>query len=345
MANLQSPPPVAWIIGDRLLAEEQWRALVGDNDLVRLDGRRLNLQALAAEVDTLPMFAARKWILVQDFRPPDRTGSDEGQTKASASADQRLMGIIERTGPTCTLILISDTADHRTRIFKAIQKRGQCVELPTFRDYETGKIAAWITERMRSRDKQINQKLATEFVEAVGPEVGILASEVDKLVLAMGDDSVVTDVHMTVVAGNPVCLRRLIDEGIVRRQPGRAQSLLQQTLASNEHPLRILNFIIPRIRSLLLARLCPAGRRNPELATEVFGPMHPFRLKTLYEEAERFSAVELRSAMHSLVLADTCLKSSADSGRVLSLLVAALTGAIDHASFARAVESYVEPWD
>ena len=73
--------------------------------------------------------------------------------------------------------------------------------------------------------------------------------------------------------------------------------------------------------------------------------MHPFRLKSLYEEADRFNTAELRGAMHSLVLADVCLKSSVDPLHVMSLLVAALTGAIDHDSFARAVNSYVEPWD
>ena len=349
-------PYIVWIAGDRLLAQERWRALVGDAEIVRIDGRSLSIGALAGEIDTLPMFVDHKWILVQDFRLPEKKGAAEPKgERASPGSSKRgspdsdpsrqLTAALERIGPSCTVILVSDEGDRRTRLFKLVEERGRYIELPSFRDYETPRMAEWVSTRLGERGKRIPNNLALEFVNSVGSDVGILASEADKLAIAMGDDIVVTDAHMSVVAGSPVALRRLIDEGIMRKQPARAEALLEQVLAGNENPLKILNFIIPRIRDLLRARLLPEGKSDPQAAVLVFGHMHPFRLKNLYAEAERFSARELRCALHSLVLADTCLKSSADPSRVLCLLVSALSGGISHAAFAHVVQSYVEPWD
>jgi len=337
---------VSWLVGDRLLTEEKWRAMVGAEDVVRLDGKRLDLGALIAEIDTLPMFAPHKWILVQDFRVPGKRADDDGgASKADAEMEKKLLAALGRVGPAVTLILVSESGDKRTRFYKRVQEIGEYLELAGFKEYETGRFIEWVTKRLRGFEKQISPEHAAELVEAVGPDLPLLASEIQKLAIAMGDDSAVTDQHLEVIAGSPVALRKLIEEGIVRRRPARAEALLLQALSANEHPLRVLNFVIPRIRDLLRARLYPQGRGNAEQAAAVFGPMHPFRLRTLYEEAARFTPEELRAAMHSLVLADTCLKSSVEPHRVLSLLIAALSGGIDHASFERAVRSYTEPWD
>lgn len=354
-----TPPPILWIIGDSLLAEEQWRLLVGSQDVVRLDGKKLDIPALSSEIDTLPMFLDHKWILVQDFHLPEkraatepkraagskRSKSDGEKAKKALDPDQQLLAAVGRIGPACTVILVSPEGDRRSRLYKLVEERGQYIELTSFREYETGKIAEWVAARLLAGGKKIPPTLAAEFAECVGPDVGLLVSEVTKLTITMGVETTVRDEHMEVLAGSPIALRRLMDEGIARRQPARAEAILCQILDSNEAPLRILNFMVPRVRDWLKARLFPEGRNDPQKAAALFGNMHPFRLKILYEEANRFKPTELRDALHSLVLADTCLKSSVDPAHVLGLLVAALSGGIDHASFARAVGSYVEPWD
>ena len=320
--------------------------MVNGAEVVRFDGRKLDIIALAREIDTLPMFVEHKWILVQDFRPPSKksSASDE-RSEGQPDGDKEMLAALSRVGEHVTVILVSETGDKRTRLAKLIESRGGYMELPGFREYETARLAEWAAARLQSFGKRISPPLAMELVDAVGSDLATLASEVEKLSVSMGDAAVVTDDHMHVLAGNPVALRRLIDEGIMKRKPQRAEELLQQTLAANEHPIRIVNFLIPRVRDLLRARLFPEGRRDAQKAAALFGAMHPFRLRSLYEESDRFSALELRGAIHSLVLADTCLKSSVDSRHVMSLLVAALTGAIPHESFARAVEAYIEPWD
>ncbi len=357
-AASNTPPPILWIVGDSLLAEEQWRLLVGSQDVVRLDGKKLDIAALSSEIDTMPMFLDHKWILVQDFRLPEKRAAAEAKATPSKRAkaggekakkaldpDQQLLAAVGRIGPACTVIFVSPEGDKRSRLYKLVEERGQYVELASFREYETAKIADWVAARLLACGKKIPPPLAAEFAECVGPDVGLLVSEVTKLTVCMGDETTVRDEHMEVLAGSPIALRKLMDEGVARKQPARAQAILCQILDSNEAPLRILNFMAPRVRDWLKARLFPEGRNDPQKAAALFGNMHPFRLKILYEEANRFKPTELRDAMHSLVLADTCLKSSVDAAHVLGLLVAALSGGIDHASFARAVGSYVEPWD
>ena len=157
--------PLAWIVGDRILAEERWRSMVGKDDLVRMDGKKLDIPGLAGEIDTLPMFASRKWILVQDFRIPEkRSASQDGTPAGEADGDRRLYEALKRTGDSCSVILVSDQGDKRTRIAKLCQERGEYVELTSFKDYETGKMAEWVTARLQARGKQVLADQALEIV-------------------------------------------------------------------------------------------------------------------------------------------------------------------------------------
>jgi DNA polymerase III delta subunit len=344
-----STPGLVWVVGDRLLAEERWRALVGSSEVVRLDGKRLDVAALSREIGTLPMFAEHKWILVSDFRLPGKRGGAEDDARPDspqeAGAEAALLDALGQIGPTATVILVSETGDRRTRLFKLVQSSGEYIECPGLREHETGRAAEWATERLAALGRRIAPALAQELVEAVGIDLGLLASELEKLSIAMGEETAVTAAHLDVVAGAPTALRRFVEEGILRKRGDAAQALLERAFAANEHPLRILASLNIRIRELLRARLCPEARRDSAAATALFGAIHPYRLRLLYEESDRFSAAELRAAIHSLVLADTCLKSSVDGKLTLALLTAALTGGITHAEFERAVSSYVEPWD
>ncbi|MCA1596825.1 MAG: hypothetical protein LC772_10440, partial [Chloroflexi bacterium] len=146
---------VYWIVGDRLLVEEHWRSLVQGAEVVRFDGRKLDIVALAREIDTLPMFVEHKWILVQEFRPPGKRSTDgEAPSKGDAEGDKELLSALGRVGPAVTVILVSETGDKRTKLAKLVESLGGYIELPGFREYETARLAEWAAARLASHGKR-----------------------------------------------------------------------------------------------------------------------------------------------------------------------------------------------
>jgi len=85
------------------------------------------------------------------------------------------------------------TLDARGKLAKAIKKNGVVFTSEKLRDYQ---VPGWIDKYLKERDYSINPQAAQLLTSYLGSELGKVANELDKLVIAVKDSNRITPEHI-----------------------------------------------------------------------------------------------------------------------------------------------------
>ncbi len=241
------------------------------------------------------------------------------------------------------LLLTAPAVDARKKLTKRVREVGAVVELAVERERSgaLGKesIDSLIQRIVRADFAKQLEPAATELVlRRAGNDVGLVASELEKLCLAVGDRAKISeaDVRMNF---QDMAASWIFDftAALSTRQVARALPLLRGLLDQGEPPLRLLGMLAREVRMLLLARECLEttlrgiwrgdvqynafqSRVLPEVDRETldaFGRAHPFVLFRRFQDAARISSVRLRKALVDLADLDLRFKSSRNDPKIL----------------------------
>ena len=265
--------------------------------------------------------------------------------EASGAGTARIYEEILQRGipPEAVLILTAEVVDQRRALFKRIQEAGVVVDCGV----RTGKAGetqmrpemarAAIRERVAEGRKAIDEDAAAGIVDRTGFSVRALESEVEKILLYVGDRPRITLEDVTAVLSTTreagvFDLTNAVDE----REVGRALRALRGLLAQREAGVAILGVLAGGVRNLIVAR-CALERRlegdiDPRMpyatfqarilprlfaddgeddgSVAVVKAMHPFRAFTLLKAAGRYRLEELLWALSAIHEADLALKTS-----------------------------------
>lgn len=182
-------PPVVVIFGDedyaKSVARQQLldRLVPPDTDramaIVEYDGTRSeeqggpSLAAVADDLNTLPMFADRRIVIVSEA------------DKFITTYREQLEAYCDRPASRAALVLVCRTFPKTTRLYKAIQKRGG--ELIECKRLSGQMLTAFVMQTARAHGKRLADGVAERLVDLIGPEQGLLATELEKLALFVGD--------------------------------------------------------------------------------------------------------------------------------------------------------------
>ena len=247
-----------------------------------------------------------------------------------------LLEFIDRGMPPHTVLLITaSAADARKRVFKRLHDIGACLVAEVERE-RSGALARDSVDDVVDRvlgahGKRLIHEARDVLVRRAGADPGMLAAEVEKLCLYVGDRTAVTadDVRVVVrdMAGSWIFD---FTAALASRKLAVALPLVRGLFEQGEPPLRLLGMVAREMRVLLLARECLDGpvreRWRADLSfgafqTRVapgidgdtlaaFGKPHPFVLYRRFQDAARLSAPALRTALVRLSELDQRLKSS-----------------------------------
>ena len=228
-------------------AAADWAAMSGSDQSAVL-GRRL--EAGEAEIlDSLRALCAERGLTVSAFR------DDSGQL------EHYLAGT---PSPQTVLVFTASAADKRKRIVKTVQQCGTVVELTVQRErsgaLSAESVDAMIGSALGSTGKRLTPGARQLLVQRAGSQAGVLAGELEKLCLYVGDAATIDE------AAVRDSVRDLAEswvfdftKALAQRQAGAAVAQLRALFAQGEHPLRLLSLIARELRLLLLARDCLRG--------------------------------------------------------------------------------------
>ncbi len=288
----------------------------------RLDGKDLDLNALAGALEALPMMSEHTLTVVEEydlFRAPE-------------SERSQLLAMLSDLPETTIVVFLYDTVAYKPdgrqkKLTALIKEKAHVVE---FRKQTQRALTDWIAKHFRAAGKEISPEDAAYLVFQTGGAMTTLSSEIEKLSAYVSGNRVTrTDINMVV---EPVldAVAFQISDAIGAGDYDRALERLHTVLLMQQEPVVILGAIGTQLRRLHMAKVLQEQGKSTDYLVQLAG---------VSDYAARLAMKAARDVpMRWCVLAvDRCaetdyrLKSSYDEPeRLLELLLVELAEARRH---------------
>ena len=172
------------LCGDETYLRNQYKkklrdALVMDGDTMNYsyyEGKDINPRAVIDMAETLPFFADRRVLMVEN--------SGFFKNKCEELADY--VAVIPES--TC-FIFVETELDKRNRLYKEVKKHGRVVEFGTQKD---DVLIKWILGMLKKEGKNITKDTLQAFLAKTGSDMQLIKNELDKLVAYTEGRDVIT---------------------------------------------------------------------------------------------------------------------------------------------------------
>jgi DNA polymerase-3 subunit delta len=204
------------------------------------------------------------------------------------------------------LLLVVDKIDARKKLAKDTQTAGGVIACN--RLYERD-FVPWITARAKAMGRRVNSAAASLLLEFLGTDLALLASELEKLAVYIGDRKKITakDVENVSLRDRGRETYELTD-AIGRRQPARALTVLEGLLERGSKETGILFGVARHMRRLWTVKELVAKGAKPVDAARKVGVQ--YFIDQFLAQVDTFSLRELRYNCSALMKCDAALKDS-----------------------------------
>lgn len=279
------------------------RALTDPQDTMNytvMEGKRTDPGELIELARTLPFFAERRVILVEDsgfFR----------------SSQERLVNFLPELPESTVLIFAESEVDKRGKLYKYIQKHGHAAECGR---QKTETLVLWVGQKLKAEHKKITRSVMELFLSRTGDDMNVIANELEKLLAYTMDRTVISAEDVEAVCGSQVQgkIFAMID-AIAERNQQKALRYYQDLVMLREPPMRILALITRQFHILeQLKSMQEKGVPRQQAASRLKIP--PFALKKNLGQASKFTADRLRKAFADCIRTDEEIKSGRQNDRL-----------------------------
>ena len=266
----------------------------------RLEGKGINPAEIISLAETLPFFAERRLILIED--------SGFFKNKCDELADY-----LPNMPDTTCLLFVETEVDKRNRLYKAVQKYGRVTE---FQLQDERTLMKWILGTLKKENKKITESTLQLFLERTGSDMENIHMELEKLLSYTIGREVITseDVEEICTMQTTGQIFEMI-RAIAEKKQRLALDLYYDLLALKEPPMRILFLIARQFNQLLLVKsLTAKGMDRASVASKA--QIAPFIAGRLMTQARSFTMQQLRNAVQDCVDAEEAVKT----GRMTDVL-------------------------
>ena len=273
----------------------------GDNmNYSYYEGKDINPRTVIDMAETLPFFADRRVILVEN--------SGFFKNKCDELADY--MSVIPES---TNFIFVETEIDKRSRFYKEVKKIGRVVEFGTQKE---DILIKWILGILKKEGKNITRDTLQTFLTKTGSDMQMIKNELDKLSAYTEGRDVITieDVEEVCVTQTT---NRIFDmvNAIAEGNQKKALELYEDLLSLKEPPMRILFLIARQFNQLYQVKLlAKEGLPSSEIAKQA--GIVPFAMKKYQAQAKNFSTEELRSAVEECVASEEAVKTGKINDRL-----------------------------
>jgi DNA polymerase-3 subunit delta len=260
----------------------------------RFPGAATPLATVLDEVRTLSFFTRRRLVIVED--------ADPFVTKYR----KELEAYVERPYESGILLLQVKQWPATTILAKLVDKLGLAVNCAGPRESE---LAQWLIQLASTQcDTQLDADASRLLVELVGPEAGILASEVEKLAVYVGESKRIERHHVATLvgAGRVETIWKTLDAALA----GEIRSALlhlDNLLSAGEEPIVMLAAMSANLMKVHHAGQLRAARLNLDEACRLAG-IPPFAADKTRRQHAHLGPIRVDHLPALLLRADLDLK-------------------------------------
>jgi len=277
------------------------RTLWADDDADRLP-------AALDDLTSPPLFGGAQSLVIR-------------RAEALREAEQEaVLARLPALGAGGSLVLVARAADQRRRLFAACMRAGAAFGFPRV---DMRAAPSWVVRFARERGHEIVPAAVQELVDRSGNDLGVLASEVEKVSLHAGAGVRIQPAHVRAVAtaARTHEVQELTDCLATRDQAG-AVRILRTLLAEGEPPIRAAAFLAAHLRRALhVAELGERGLGVGAIAAQL--GMSSWLVQRI---AGRGRARDLERALQVLRRLDLELKSSRPAEAVFEAALLEMAG-------------------
>ncbi len=269
----------------------QFRKKHGEENLIRLEGKGLDMRLLLDEISAAPFLAESRLVIVDGV--PKCTKED--------------IDMLERVIHPKTVLLFADASpDKRLAGTKALLKSAEVKE---FKALQPAALRQWAEALTREAGSSLEQGAFETLLELVGKDQDMLAEEVKKLSLLAAPKPVTRDLAEEM--GVPS------DEGVVWRMTDllsagnrlEAARFAKTSIARGGDAYGMWAILLNSLKNLVaVSAAVQAGETDPTAIASKTG-VHPFALRSMLPYARRTDAAKLRVFLDRIVEDDIALKT------------------------------------
>jgi DNA polymerase III subunit delta len=233
------------------LVEQELRAF----NLDRLYGGETSARAVVDAARTLPMMVPRRVVLLLHA---ERLLAPKKESEAALQDLEALEAYVKAPVETSCLILVAGVLDKRRSLTKLLLSKAAVVECAGPAD--AGEVARWVRDRVSQEGMTIDARAARLVADRVGPDIGRLRADVDRLVLYAAGNNAITSEDVLEVVGAPTPQDDWgVTKAIERGAPADALRELGLMMDDGAVPYMILGQLAWFVRTKVPAPRVPAA--------------------------------------------------------------------------------------
>ena len=288
-----------------------------DFNLETFDAKSSSLNQWIGSVKTLSFLGGTKLVIVRNLHEVFSNQEDLEELNLQALIDYAKTPLAE-----ACLVITADKVDRRLKLIKTLTglKSAVCCEASQ-NDAEKKRLWPWIQARAKESGYSISKNVAESLVNRVGNRPGILAQELEKLLVYAGKNKSISESDIIEVIGETKeeDVWDLID-ALMRKQTEIALKLLHNHLDHGVAPEQILGAISWQFRTVWeVKNYQEQGHPANQIAKKMGA--HTYAVQKALEHTQKFSAQQLRRYHAELVQADRSLKSTSHREEVMKALI------------------------
>lgn len=264
------------------------------------EGKDISIPALIDVAETMPFFAERRVILIEN-------------SGLFGSAGEKLAEYLENPSPTTYFIFVEEDVDKRSKLYKTCNAKGKVEVCEILKPDE---LKTWVVRLLARDQKQMTGTAYTLFLDKTGSNMTNMRTELEKLVCYVGERSGITEEDVEAICYTRVNSKvfDLVD-AIARKQQKKALDIYGDMLALKEPAMRILFLIARQFNLLLMAKqLKQKGMARGAMASKM--GVQDFVVKKCLDQATGFSTEILKKAVNDCVSIEEDVKK----GRMIDTL-------------------------
>lgn len=257
------------------------------------EGEDLNVKEIIDLAETLPFFADRRVILIEDSKLFKKGGDELGE-------------YMESLPETTYFVFVEQEIDKRSKLFRAVGKSGNAIEFGKQTD-ET--LMKWVGSRISKEGKNITQAAYQGFIAKTGSDMHNIEKELEKLLCYTMNKTVIEPEDVEAITTEQISNKvfEMVDAIASHRQK-HAMDLYYDLLALKEAPMRILFLITRQFQILLTVKVMGnQGFGNKDIATKAGCP--EWAVRKYLGQAKAFSLDQIKQAIEDGVSYEEAVKT------------------------------------
>lgn len=257
------------------------------------EGEDLNIKEIIDLAETLPFFADRRVIFIEDSKLFKKGGDELGE-------------YMDNLPETTYFVFIEEEVDKRSKLFKAVGKYGNAVEFGKQTD-ET--LMKWVGGRISKEGKNITQAAYQRFIAKTGTDMQNIEKELEKLLCYTMEKNVIEPEDVEAITTEQISNKvfEMVD-AIAGHKQKHAMDLYYDLLALKEAPMRILFLITRQFQILLTVKvMANQGFGNKEIAAKAGCP--EWAVRKYQGQARAFSLEQIKQAISDGVTYEEAVKT------------------------------------